>query len=125
MRDWVDILRLSAEGGSFTLQGLKKGAEGGWLYSMKRDESGLADILDDEDQDLLPLLEYASDVVDDWDKALEFLPRYWIDLAPTYIHPEFKKKIWDEVNKRNSRFPHRWDRACLIQHVTNVSKRKG
>ncbi|MBE5394936.1 MULTISPECIES: hypothetical protein [Paenibacillaceae] len=94
---WEDIIVLSGEGGRITLVGSKT-SNGTWLFRKKTDESALDDFFNDEDLSLL--VHQKSKVVTDWEQAIALLGRSWVRLRPLYIHPDFKKLIWEAVSSK-------------------------
>ena len=49
------------------------------------------------------VIHHRSSVVDSWEEALKLLDRYpWHRLYPLRVHPEFRQKIWVEVQRRLS-----------------------
>jgi hypothetical protein len=92
------IVEIGAAGGSITLYGLR--TESGWLFSRE---------VIDSTPLLLPeefpegVIHHSSSVVDSWEEALKLLDRYpWHRLYPLRVHPEFRQKIWVEVQRRLS-----------------------
>ncbi|GED28737.1 hypothetical protein BAG01nite_48390 [Brevibacillus agri] len=91
---WEDIIVLSGEGGRITLIGSKT-SNGSWIFKKQTDETALADFFDDEDLSLL--VHQQSSFVTGLDQVFTLLGRFWFRLRPLYIHPEFKKLIWETV----------------------------
>ncbi|MGV3139915.1 hypothetical protein ACEF06_26295, partial [Brevibacillus agri] len=66
-----------------------------WIFKKQTDETALADFFDDEDLSLL--VHQQSSFVTGLDQVFTLLGRFWFRLRPLYIHPEFKKLIWETV----------------------------
>jgi hypothetical protein len=108
------IVEIGGEGGSITLYGRR--TESGWLFSRK---------VIDQTPLLLPEefpegIQHKSSVVDSWEEALKLLDQYpWHRLYPLRVHPEFRQKIWVEVQRRlssqgdNKRLEHNWRRVLF------------
>jgi hypothetical protein len=105
----VTILEILAEGGSLTLLGDRTST--GWRFRLVRNESTLADLLNEEDRAGLEV-HYASDWLP-WDAALELLNEYpWHRLSPGQVHPAFRQRIWTAVQSKANPAPHQpwWKR---------------
>ncbi|SOC23957.1 hypothetical protein SAMN05880501_11652 [Ureibacillus xyleni] len=108
---WEEILVVGGEGGSIKLYGSKT-AIGDWIYSTEKNESALIDFFDDED--LKSVAVQKSKVVSNWEEAIYLLGPYWMNLYPIHVHPAFKLKVWEEVNKQEEvRSLSRWKRLCV------------
>jgi hypothetical protein len=93
----VTILQIYAEGGSLTLLGIRTANT--WRCRLVRNESTLADLLNEEDRAGLEV-HYASDWLP-WDAALELLNEYpWHRLSPGQVHPAFRQRIWAAVQSK-------------------------
>jgi hypothetical protein len=110
------IVELGAEGGSIILYGCR--TEGGWLFSMESSD-WTPELLGDE------RIEKRSGVVDNWTVALKLLDIYpCIGLFPISVHPDFRQKIWDALQKRlrasmkepDRELNRRWRQICGIQN---------
>jgi hypothetical protein len=86
------IIELGAEGGSIALYGIR--TQGGWLFSRKVID-WTPELIDEEP------MRRKSAIVDSWEAALELLDQYpWFKLYPTFIHPDFRQKVWSAVQER-------------------------
>ncbi|TCI77719.1 hypothetical protein EVJ20_07085 [Exiguobacterium sp. SH0S1] len=101
---WETIISLGGEGGSLCLAGRRLDAQT-WEYVMVSDESTLSDTFHDEQLEAIR----RSNIVSRWSEAIELLGRYWMRLSPRYVHPEFKERFLDEIEKSGVRnVSHRW-----------------
>jgi hypothetical protein len=86
------IINLGAEGGSIALYGVRTSR--GWVFTMEVDD-WTPELLDEE-----PLHTNLASV-ETWPAALELLDKYhWSKFFPLFIHPEFRRKIWEAVQVR-------------------------
>lgn len=86
------ILAVGAEGGSIALYGLRTNQ--GWVFARQVDDQ-TPDLLDEEP------IHTKTAGVDTWDAALELLDHYrWPALFPLFVHPDFRRQIWDAVQER-------------------------
>jgi hypothetical protein len=87
------IIKLGAEGGSLTLYGVR--TEQGWSFMLETIDQA-PKFIDEES------FQKTSGIVDSWDAALELLDRYrsWPELYPLSIHPDFRRRIREAVQKR-------------------------
>lgn len=92
MNDNEVILKVLAEGGSVTLHGRRCGSA--WQFSLYLlDQTPL--LIDD------PMIANRSEIVESWEEALVLLDRYpWHRLHPRTVHPEFRERIWREIQSR-------------------------
>jgi hypothetical protein len=119
------IIEIGAEGGSITLFGFKT-ANGAWHFSRTtRDETPT--YLDPEEGG--PAINHTSAWVKTWPEALTLLDRYpWAMLSPLQIHPDFRHRVWDAVQKRleHESGTHakersaRWARMCRAETAANT-----
>lgn len=78
------ILKVAGEGGSVALYGIREG--NGWHFDL--------DFIDES-------VEPRAAVADSWEGALRLLDRYpWHLLTPVRVHPEFRERILEAVEKR-------------------------
>jgi 2-phospho-L-lactate transferase/gluconeogenesis factor (CofD/UPF0052 family) len=109
-KNWEKVLVLGGEGGSVTLYGLRT-EDGRWTFMKETNESALVDLFDDEDLSSISITR--SNEVYEWSDALGLLGRHWSRLVPRYIHSDFKKLIWEEVNQLEKDYRlRRWEKAC-------------
>ncbi|QQE80457.1 hypothetical protein [Alicyclobacillus sp. SO9] len=106
------IVRVVGEGGSITLWGRQE-LNGDWNFALGRDESGLADFLDDEDEVLL--VSRPRNWVQSFEEGLALLDRYpWKRLSPRWVHEDFRRRVLREVKRDGlaaSRIE-RWVEVC-------------
>jgi hypothetical protein len=98
------ILEAGFEGGKLTLLGLRTDA--GLRFRIDTDEGTMFDLLSDEDRAGTAPNGYrhASEWIDSWDKALEFLnERWWHTMVALHVHPAFRERIWAAVQRRSRR----------------------
>jgi hypothetical protein len=97
------ILRLGSEGGRSTLYGIQTGS--GWEFSFETydctplflNEEDLADLPPEYQK---PILERSASVTS-WEEALALLDRRpWENLYPEFVHPEFRRQVWDAIESR-------------------------
>ena len=112
------IIELGAEGGSLTLYGLR--TERGWSFSLNTSD-WTRELIDEEP------IQKRSGVVDSWDAALGLLDRYryWPELYPISIHPDFKQQVWEAVQKRRRNPDRPWleDRWLTLLGVIDTTGR--
>ena len=97
-KEWVKVLEVLAEGGSLKVMG-SKNSKGDWSFAMVRDESTLAQLIDD----VLPESVYEEVLADSWEGILEKMDRYpWAELYPGTVHEDVRKRIWAAVLSRTS-----------------------
>lgn len=86
------IVEIGAEGGSMAL--CRKQTERGWAFTMEVND-WTAELLGDEPMHKM------SGPVDSWEAAVELLDRYpWPKLFPVFVHPDFKRQLWDAMQER-------------------------
>lgn len=114
------IVQVGAEGGDVTLYGVR--TDDGWLFSLNVYDCSL--LLLDEDEGGAAT-QYRSSPVTSWSDALALLDRNpWATLHPLAVHPEFRKKVWNEVQRRLGRNEddHRaltkWREICEVDTET-------
>lgn len=116
------ILEVLAEGGSRVLYGLRQ--TDGWFFSL--------DYIDAVSPGLLmEAKNFPEKVVASISDALTLLDRYpWINLAPSMVHPEFRKEILNAVWAREaksdatSRYHDRWVEKCAENEDENTKRYK-
>ena len=89
------ILDMGAEGGGVNLFGTRK-SDGTWSFWC--DLNDWTPTLEDE-----PAIKRKSGLVHSWDAAIASLDkicRHWMKLYPCYVHPEFRKRLLDLVERR-------------------------
>jgi hypothetical protein len=85
------ILKIGAEGGSNTLNGIPHGTE--WRYFTSVNESVLSGEFDELGSRRDP------GCVDSWDAALRLVDRYpWHRLYAVAVHPQFKERVWSALS---------------------------
>ena len=112
------IVSIIAEGGSITLIG-NKGPNLDWQFAR-----GVLDqtpgFLTKKDGGT-SAIRHASDWVNTWLEAVALLDRYpWAMLNGQEVHPEFRARVWTEVNRRLARVSpdyadsrrRRWAEVC-------------
>lgn len=116
------IMEVLAEGGSRVLYGLHQTE--GWFFSLDFIDSVSPCLL--KDRENLP-----AKVVASLSDALTLLDRYpWINLAPSMVHPEFRKEILNAVFAREaearamSRYHDRWVEKCAEDEGGNTKRYK-
>jgi hypothetical protein len=111
------IVSVGAEGGSITLFGLKD-LQNNWKFARGVDDQ-TPTLLTREDGGG-PAINHESGWVSTWPEAMALLDRYpWAMLSGREVHPEFRERVWVEVNQRlQAKDAHsdsareRWARAC-------------
>ena len=105
------ILQVVAEGGSYTLYGVR--TRTGWKYDINVVDQ--TPVFMDE-QEILRTKAHGGSV----DAALSALPPYWPMLAPVKVHPEFRSRILrcaeerlGDRDHRRERVLDRWREACV------------
>lgn len=89
------ILDVCAEGGGFTLFGAKK--FGQWVFWCELND--WTPTLEDE-----PAIHRRSDNAASWNEAISLMNkhcRHWMDLSPQWVHPDFRKRILEIVERRH------------------------
>lgn len=111
---WTELIVIGAEGGSITLYGLEI-TPNKWVYSLERDETTLQDFLNNEDVEMLEQnLFHKTNVVESWEKAIKLLGQYpWFHLSPRYVHPDFRKKVWEIIQQKRPESMNRWERRLF------------
>jgi hypothetical protein len=111
------IVKVGAEGGDLTLYGARSG--NGWLFSLNVFDC--TSLLLDEDDGGGPAIQHRSSPVISWSDAIALLDRYpWAKLHPLAVHPEFRKKVWNEAQRRldhngdNHGALNRWREICEV-----------
>ena len=97
--DTVEVLlEIGGEGGSLSIQRFRA-TDGTWKFIFIRDESTMADFLDEEDQiDLFK--KYPP--VETFAEAIQLMNKYpWHELHMITMHPEYAKVIQAEKKKRS------------------------
>lgn len=89
------ILQVGVDGGDLTLYGSR--TAGGWQFSL-----GVHDctpLLVDEGD---PAIRHTSSRVTSWADAITLLDTYphWAEFYPLAVHPDFRKQVWEEVERR-------------------------
>jgi NAD-dependent deacetylase len=108
------ILRIGAEGGSKALHA-EKDSNNEWMFFIESDENAMADFLDDEDQDLVPLLNRKQRINSkNINQALEQLGPYWRKFYPIEVHPEFALIIYKNLILNPPHNLDHWKRLCLF-----------
>lgn len=92
---WEEIIVVGGEGGRITLLGSKE-ADGTWRFKKKSTEIALMDFF--EEEDLSTLIHQQPKEVVDWEQALSLLGSFWTLLSPLYVHPKFKKLVWEKLS---------------------------
>jgi hypothetical protein len=110
------IMEIAAEGGAISLFGCKD-SKGAWRFS--RDVNDQTPMLLTEEDGGGPAISHSSHWVHTWPEAVALLDRYpWAMLSGRKVHPEFRERVWAEVNQRLQANPYsdrareRWARAC-------------
>jgi hypothetical protein len=86
------IAAVGAEGGSIALHGVQ--APRSWIFAIEVND-GTPELLGEEPT------QTKSAAVETWDAALDLLDRYrWASLLPLFVHPDFRRQIWDAVQER-------------------------
>lgn len=86
------IVEIGAEGGSIALHRMQ--TEQCWAFTMEVND-WTADLMGEEP------IHHMSAPVDSWEGAVELLDKYpWPKLFPVFVHPDFKRQIWDAVQER-------------------------
>ena len=110
------IVKIGAEGGDLTLYGARTGN----VWRFKLNVYDCTPLLLEEDEEPVP---YESEVssVPSWPEAIAILDRYpWANLYPMAVHPEFRKQVWSEVQRRldegeeNEFSRNRWRKLCEV-----------
>ena len=113
------IITLGFEGGSVDLR-RKPSTDGTWEYAVSRNESAMADLLSEEDEDLIPMLvSEPKHWVPSFDEGMRLLePYHWQRCTPYQIHPEYRNHVWDHVvaDRHSFRSMDRWARACGVSY---------
>ena len=87
------VLAVGAEGGRLILDGARVGT--GWRFTLHVADQTPA-LLDEES------IARHTRSVGSWEAALGLLARYpWHRFCPIEIHPEFRERIWQEVQRRH------------------------
>jgi len=95
---WQTILILKGIAGKLTLFG-QTDPNGHWIFYHQNDAQ---------------LKEATSEHVHSFIEALSLLGQSWKYLQPEYIHPQFKKALWDNIHAEKGLFNRTtWRRACL------------
>ncbi len=95
---WQTIVILKGIAGKLTLFG-QANRDGQWTFYHQSDAQ---------------TVEVASTTVHSFDEALSLLGQSWKYLQPEYIHPQFKKALWDNLNAEKGLFNRtNWRRACM------------
>jgi hypothetical protein len=114
------IVGIGAEGGSITLFG-HRDANLDWHFARGVNDQ-TPTFLTDEDG-ARPGIQHTSDWVNSWPEAVALLDRYpWALLSGLEVHPEFRERVWTEVNRRLNSVSadyadsrrRRWANACGI-----------
>jgi hypothetical protein len=107
------IIEVGAEGGSITLLGIE--SDEGWRF--RRQAHDCSDADDEPTQT-------ESEWVASWTSALRLMDKYpWDLLLPLKVHPDFRTRVWEEVQKRLEKRrlssedrqladPARWEQLC-------------
>ena len=105
------VLEVASEGGSIKIRRTRV-AGGDWRFTVIRDESALADLLDEEDQQGLSFSD-ESESVDSIEAALVLMNDHpWHLLVPLRLHVDYASAIMDEVVRRGGpRDGRRWQSA--------------
>ncbi|MNB78411.1 NAD-dependent protein deacetylase [compost metagenome] len=107
------ILKLGGEGGSLTLFG-RKNDDGGRTFFRESQESAMKDVLNEEDQNLSPLLNPRTRMIGcDLELALRSLGRHWKQLRPAEIHPDFRWSIYKLIMESRASSLYHWQKLCL------------
>lgn len=116
----VLILRVGAEGGDISLYG-RRDSDGHWCFRQTvKDQTPMP--LDEQEDDAGT--EKESIWVRSWSDAMRLLDRHpLVTLVPMKVDPEFRKQIWEEVDRRlakqistlTERSRERWRRVCAIE----------
>jgi hypothetical protein len=97
------IVRVGAEGGDVTVVGSE--VEGVWRFRLQVNESS-REFLDEDDAVGPPKETQNYPWVHSWPAVLALLDKYsWAQLCPLAVHPEFRRPVWHEVNRRLKECP--------------------
>lgn len=90
------VLQVGAEGGSLTLVRYHVSGEK-WQFAIIRDESTLADFLEEKDKvDLFETL----DSIATFEDAIALLNKYpWPNLCPLVVHPEYANRVLEIIER--------------------------
>jgi len=117
------IVSIIAEGGAITLFG-RKGSNLDWQFARGLNDQTRS-FLTKEDGGA-GAVRHTSDWVNTWPEAIALLDRYpWAMLRGQEVHPEFRARVWTEVNRRLDRVSpdnadsrrRRWAHACGVPHT--------
>jgi NAD-dependent deacetylase len=97
------VLEVMGEGGKYTLYG--ESTTSGWSFYVNKNESVVADLLEEDDADLRNLLNYRSDTFHSIEDALNHMGKGWSHLIPNNVHPLFSHTIWTVVKEREKANP--------------------
>lgn len=122
------VLKVGAEGGHLTLYGVRTGS--GRQFSFETydcaalflDEDDLADLPPEHQK---PILERSAPVTS-WEEAIALLDRCpWENLHPEFVHPEFRKKVWEIIEGRlgHGGSPRRWMPSDFRKRALNLWRR--
>lgn len=112
------IVRIGAEGGSIALYGYKD-SKGDWRYACDVNDQTLTFLTEEADAEAA--IQHTSAWVNIWQEAMALLDVYpWARLVGLTVHPEFRDRVWVEVNQRlqeadpdyAERARQRWAKVC-------------
>lgn len=121
------IISVGAEGGSLTLIG-KKDAALKWRFARGVLDQTPSFLSKEDGGD--STIRHTSDWVNTWSEAMALLDRYpWGMLSALVVHPEFRARVWTEVNRRLDRESseysesrrRRWAEVCRIAEYPHQS----
>lgn len=100
------VLQVGAEGGTLSIVRYQVSGEK-WHFAFIRDESTLADFLDDEDQEDLFK---THDSIASFGDAIALMNKYpWPDLYPLVVHPDYANRVMEIIERSGDpRVKDRW-----------------
>jgi hypothetical protein len=111
------IVHIGAEGGDLTLYGARTGN----VWRFRLNVYDCTPLLLEEDEERPVTYEAGVTSVPSWPEAIAILDRYpWANLYPMAVHPEFRKQVWSEVQRRldegeeNDSSLDRWRKLCKV-----------
>ncbi len=94
------VLEIGGEGGSIKLE-RERSKSGDWVFRVKTDESGIADLHSEEDRAGIGSLVSETPSVHSFQEAISSLDKYpWFKLVPLYVHPDFLAPVLFAVKER-------------------------
>ena len=102
------VFEVGTEGGSLSIL-LRSDPNGADSYVVRRDESALVDMLNDEDREGIPAVTSTGDIAEFNDALAVSDPSKWVHLVPVVVQPRYLEPVLREVERQGGQLERiRW-----------------